>query len=75
MATLSLSTEIEPRSPKGGFKNEPFTDFKNPETARRMKEALERVSGQLGREYDLVIGGHRIKTAEKIRSVNPARPA
>ncbi|MGB6193963.1 MAG: L-glutamate gamma-semialdehyde dehydrogenase [Terracidiphilus sp.] len=75
MATLSLSTEIEPRSPKGGFKNEPFTDFKNPETARRMMEALERVSGQLGREYDLVIGGHRIKTAEKIRSVNPARPA
>jgi 1-pyrroline-5-carboxylate dehydrogenase len=75
MATIALPTEIQPRSPKGGFTNEPFTDFKAPETARKMKDALELVRGQLGLEYDLVIGGHRIKTADKIRSLNPARPA
>jgi 1-pyrroline-5-carboxylate dehydrogenase len=75
MATLTLPTAIQPRSPQGGFKNEPFIDFKNPESARKMQEALELVSGQLGREYDLVIGGHRIKTKDKIRSLNPARPA
>ncbi len=75
MATIALATEIQPRSPKGGFANEPFTDFKVPETARKMKESLELVRGQLGREYDLVIGGHRTKTADKIRSLNPARPA
>ena len=40
-----------------------------------MKSALEQVASQLGREYDLVIGGHRLKTADKIRSMNPARPA
>src|ERR1700759_967681 len=75
MATIALPTEIQPRSPQGGFVNEPFTDFQTPETARKMMDALELVRGQLGREYELVIGGHRIKTADKIRSLNPARPA
>ncbi len=40
-----------------------------------MRAALDTVASQLGREYDLIVGGHRVKTAEKIRSVNPARPA
>jgi 1-pyrroline-5-carboxylate dehydrogenase len=40
-----------------------------------MKAALQSVAGQFGREYDLVIGGKRIKTEGKIRSINPARPA
>ena len=66
---------IQPCSPKGGFANEPFVDFKEPENARAMKGALEQVASKLGREYDLVIGGQRLKTADKIRSINPARPA
>ena len=40
-----------------------------------MRAALDLVAGQLGREYDLIIGGERLKTEGKIRSVNPARPA
>jgi len=40
-----------------------------------MQAALDTVSNQLGREHDLVIGGKRIKTEGKIRSINPARPA
>jgi len=40
-----------------------------------MRAALDRVRGQLGREYDLIIGGHRIRTPEKIHSLNPARPS
>jgi 1-pyrroline-5-carboxylate dehydrogenase len=75
MATKDCTSSIEPYSPQGGFANEPFIDFKAPENARKMQTALELVSGQLGREYDLVIGGQRIKTADKIRSINPARPA
>ena len=53
------------------FKNEPSTDFTNPENARRMKAAIERVRSELGREYDLVIGGRHLKTAEKTNSLNP----
>src|SRR5436190_22970795 len=40
-----------------------------------MRASLDRVRGQLGREYGLVIGGHRIRTADKIQSLNPARPS
>jgi len=55
------------------FRNEPLSDFKgNPEHFRRMKEAVEEVGKELGREYPLVIGGERIKTKEKLTSYNPA---
>ena len=75
MATRDLTTQIQSRSPQGGFQNQPFLDFKSPENARSMREALDLVASQLGREYDLIIGGHRLKTVGKIRSLNPARPA
>ena len=64
-----------PRLPQGGFVNQQFIDFKVQKNSRKMREALGLVSSQLGREYDLVIGGHRLKTEDKIRSLNPARPA
>jgi 1-pyrroline-5-carboxylate dehydrogenase len=57
------------------FKNEPSVDFSNPENARRMRAAIEKVRNELGREYDLVIGGRHLKTAEKTRSINPAKPS
>jgi 1-pyrroline-5-carboxylate dehydrogenase len=69
------TTSIQPCPPQGGFQNEPFTDFKAPENVRAMQAALSSVADQLGREYDLIIGVRRIKTEDKIRSVNPARPA
>jgi 1-pyrroline-5-carboxylate dehydrogenase len=55
------------------FKNEPLSDFRaNPEHIRRMKEALEEVRKELGREYDLVIGGERVQTQDKLISYNPS---
>jgi 1-pyrroline-5-carboxylate dehydrogenase len=57
-----------------GFKNEPSIDWSNPENTRRMSVAIEKVRNELGREYDLVIGGRRVKTAEKTQSLNPAKP-
>jgi 1-pyrroline-5-carboxylate dehydrogenase len=57
------------------FKNEPLSDFKNnPAHRRRMEYALEEIREELGREYDLVIGGERIKTQEKLYSHNPSHP-
>jgi 1-pyrroline-5-carboxylate dehydrogenase len=75
MATVSLPTQIRPRTPQGGFANEPFVDFKTPENKRAMQAALDHVASQLGREYDLIVGGRRLRTEGKIRSLNPARPA
>jgi len=75
MAATSLTSQIHPCSPQGEFKNEPFIDFKLAENASAMQAALESVANQLGREYSLVIGGERLKTEDKIRSLNPACPA
>ena len=73
MATFQTPTRVQPSSTP--FKNEPLTDFSRSENARGMRDAIEKVRGQLGREYDLVIGGRRLKTASKIKSINPARPS
>ena len=57
------------------FRNEPLSDFKgNPAYHRRMEYALDEVRNELGREYDLVISGERVSTADKIRSYNPSHP-
>ena len=56
------------------FINEPFLDFGEPENHRRMLEALARVESQLGRSYDLVIGGNRVVSERTIVSINPASP-
>ena len=40
-----------------------------------MEEALAKVRAQLGREYDLTIGGKLVRTEAKLVSTNPARPS
>src|SRR5438132_8012804 len=75
MATVEAPTRPKIRLHTGSFVNEPLTDFTKEENARKMRSAIEKVRGQLGREYDLIIGGQRLKTAEKIRSINPANPS
>src|SRR5277367_130547 len=75
MATMEATPRLQVRLHQGAFKNEPFFDFTNEGNVRKMRSAIEKVRGQLGREYDLVIGGKRIKTSEKIRSINPAKPS
>ncbi|PYV72178.1 MAG: L-glutamate gamma-semialdehyde dehydrogenase [Acidobacteria bacterium] len=75
MATLEAPVRPRTRAREGQFGNEPAVDFSRSDSAREMRAALDRVRGQLGREYDLVIGGHRIRTADKIQSLNPARPS
>ncbi len=75
MATTEIPTVILPRAPQGEFRNEPFVDFSRHENAHAMREALTRVGDMLGHEYDLVIGGERLRTEGKILSKNPARPA
>ena len=57
------------------FRNEPFTDFAAPDQHREMLEALSQVRGELGRTYDLRIGGHRVRSEKSFSSINPARPA
>ncbi len=75
MATVEAPSRPQTRLHEGPFVNEPLTDFTKEPTARQMRAAIEKVRGQLGREYDLIIGGKRTRTSDKIKSINPARPS
>src|SRR5260370_36166393 len=75
MAILEAPVRPLTSAQRGPFRNEPAVDFTRPEIARQMRAALSRVHGQLGREYDLIIGGRRGRTNDKIRSLDPARPS
>ncbi|TXC85735.1 L-glutamate gamma-semialdehyde dehydrogenase [Metabacillus litoralis] len=54
------------------YKHEPFTDFKVEENKLEFEKGLMVVQSYLNKNYDLVIGGERISTKDKIVSVNPA---
>jgi 1-pyrroline-5-carboxylate dehydrogenase len=71
MPTLATSTlaELAP------FANEPYTDFSKPENALAAEAALRKVRSEIGKEYDLLIGGDRRKSSDKLKSLNPSRPS
>ncbi|MBD3276238.1 MAG: L-glutamate gamma-semialdehyde dehydrogenase [Candidatus Marinimicrobia bacterium] len=48
-------------------------DFSQPEIAEKMKKALAEVKNQLGQEYDLVIGGKKVKGNGTFDSINPSK--
>jgi len=75
MATVEAPVQPKIRLHEGPFVNEPMVDFTKEENVRKMRSALEKVRSQLGREYDLIIGGKRLRTQDKIKSINPARPS
>lgn len=54
------------------YKHEPFTNFKEEANREAYLEGLKTVKSYLGQDYDLVIGGERISTEDKIVSINPA---
>ena len=75
MATLEAPVQPRTSLHSGPFVTEPFYDFRNEDNARRMRSAIAKVRGQLGHEYDLIIGGKRVKTTDKIKSLNPSLPS
>jgi 1-pyrroline-5-carboxylate dehydrogenase len=76
MATLEAAvTRPQTRLPEGKFANEPFVNFAHEENVRRMRNAIAKVRRELGQEYELIIGGKRVRTQEKIKSISPARPS
>ncbi len=57
------------------FRNEPYTDFTQPANRERMLAAQQKVRGELGREYPLLIGGEKVFSNDKHKSLNPSRPS
>lgn len=54
------------------YKCEPLTDFSNKENELAFLHALKQLERELGKSYELQIGGKRYSTDEKIVSINPA---
>src|SRR5271168_1871619 len=75
MSTVNIAPSTVASVSSTPFVNEAFVDFTTAENKRAMQAALVEVENNLGREYDLIIGGKRLQTVGKIVSINPARPA
>jgi RHH-type proline utilization regulon transcriptional repressor/proline dehydrogenase/delta 1-pyrroline-5-carboxylate dehydrogenase len=54
------------------FRNEPLADFAVAENRLKMREALSRVKGQLGRTYSLWIDGEPVESNSLLNSLNPS---
>ncbi len=57
------------------FQNEPYVDFSQEVPSQKMREALDFVRSQLGKEYPVRLAGGTVTTGAKIASVNPANPS
>ncbi|MBI2824561.1 MAG: L-glutamate gamma-semialdehyde dehydrogenase [Planctomycetia bacterium] len=55
------------------FENEPTADFAKEHNRRAMREALEKVRGELGGFYPLSIGGEAVETADHLTSIDPSQ--
>ncbi len=55
------------------FSNEPYIDLNDTDVRAAMKNAIERVSSEQ-KEYLLMIGGEKLRTDNRIKSVNPSNP-
>jgi 1-pyrroline-5-carboxylate dehydrogenase len=56
------------------FKNEPLSDFSDPDRAAAYRLALAGVRRCLGKHKPLIIGGREVDTGKRIVSLNPAKP-
>jgi 1-pyrroline-5-carboxylate dehydrogenase len=55
------------------FRNEAYADFSDPANRHAMELAVNKIRAELGREYELRIGGEWIATGDKLISVNPSK--
>ena len=54
------------------FKNEPITDFSKQINLKAQQDALKLVKKKLGKTYEIIIGGKKIKTEKTFSSINPS---
>lgn len=60
---------------QAAFKNEPFTNFNDPQNNKAMRDALAKVRSEFGRKYPCVIGGKRVETGDLLESRDPSSPS
>ena len=58
-------------SPARPFRNEPFTDFSNPENQQAFQQALDKIRGTFGKTWPAWIGGEQITGRPTFESRDP----
>ena len=71
MNAASIAASVQTRAPRGAFVNDAICRFSRAGKCAGHAVALDRVQTELGREYELIIGGRCHKTDAKIRSSEP----
>lgn len=56
------------------FQPEPILDFTQAHNQKKILDALEQVTQQMGREYPLIIGGEDVYSGDTFESRNPSQP-
>ena len=56
------------------YRPEPYSDWRDPDLRSSFERVLERVRGELGRDYPLWIGSERIATDAMLASTDPCDP-
>jgi RHH-type transcriptional regulator, proline utilization regulon repressor / proline dehydrogenase / delta 1-pyrroline-5-carboxylate dehydrogenase len=74
-AELVDEENVKSRNKSEQFQNEPLTDFTMSENREQMRRAIEKVRGELGKRYPLIIGGKEVWTVKEVISINPAKPS
>jgi len=54
------------------FRNEPFTDFSKKSNIEKQEKALALVRKQLGKTYEMIVGGKKLRSNGRIVSYNPS---
>lgn len=54
------------------FKNESYVDFSKPANFEKQREAIDDVRKKLGKTYEIVINGKKIRTEKTFQSFNPS---
>ena len=54
------------------FKNEPITDFSVKSNLDKQQKALAKVAKQLGKTYEMVVAGKKLRSKDKLISYNPS---
>lgn len=67
-----MSNPSDSCTPPREFRNQPPVDFAVASNRQAMSDALQDVRARLGLHHELVIGGRRIDTSERIKSMDPS---
>jgi 1-pyrroline-5-carboxylate dehydrogenase len=65
--TITLNQKLDT------FQNEPNTDFTKVEEVKKLKEAIAAFRNELGKDYPVIINGEKIRTNDKLTSINPGK--